>query len=336
MIEDAIKELSLRRSLPARLMEEAMKEIMNGLCSTDEIVEFLTKLSEKGETVEELTSAAKIMRQYASKIETKQKIVLDTCGTGGDNLHTFNISTAVAFVVSGAGIAVAKHGNRSVSSKSGSADVLEALGVNINLSLLKAQACLDNLGITFLFAQNFHPAMKYAMPARKKIGRRTMFNILGPLSNPAGATHQLIGVYDRRWTEILAKVLANLGTKHALIVHGEDGLDEITTTAKTFIAEEKDGRLKSYEILPEDFGFKRASLEDLQGRDAAYNATVVLDVLNGKGGPARDIVLLNAAAGIYAADRSKTIAEALVLAKKSLDTGKALEKLNLLKQYSAN
>jgi anthranilate phosphoribosyltransferase len=274
------------------------------------------------------------MRRYATKISINKDIILDTCGTGGDNKGTFNISTAVAFVVSGSGVAVAKHGNRSVSSRSGSADILEALGININMEKNRIEKCLDEIGIAFLFAPNLHPAMKYAMPARREIGKRTMFNILGPLTNPAQATHQLGGVYDRQLVEILAGVLGNLGSAHALVVHGQDGLDEISTTSKTFISEEYKGKIKNYEVAPEDFGFKRVKLEDLAGGTAFDNANILLDILNGKPGPESDIVLLNAAFAIYAADKVKSVKEGIELARQSINSKKAKEKIDLLKEYS--
>ena len=334
MIKEAIEIISQGKDLTADLMQQVMEEIMAGKVDTQQIVSFLTHLSEKRETIEELTAAAQVMRHHVTKINTKHKVILDTCGTGGDRAGTFNISTIVAFVASGCGISVAKHGNRSVSSRCGSADILEALGININMSKEKIERCLDEIGIAFLFAQNLHPAMKYASLARKQIGRRTLFNILGPLTNPAGATHQLVGVYDRHWTEIVANVLSNLGTVHALILHGEDGLDEITTTAKTLICEEYKGAIKNYEVSPEDFGIRRAKLEDLSGGTSSDNAKILLDVLNGKSGPQRDIVLLNAGAAIYVADKANSIKEGIELARESLDSKKALEKLELLKKYS--
>jgi anthranilate phosphoribosyltransferase len=229
---------------------------------------------------------------------------------------------------------VAKHGNRSVSSACGSADILEALGIDINMDIKKLEQCLDDIGIAFLFAPSLHPAMKYAMPARKEIGARTIFNLLGPLSNPAGATHQLVGVYDQRWTGALAQVLGNLGAAHAMVVHGEDGLDEITTSAKTHIAETRKGKISTYTIEPGDFGLNKAEPAELAGGNASCNAGILMDILAGKPGPRRDIVLLNAAAAIYAADKAASIKEGLVLAKESLDTKKALEKFELLKEYS--
>ncbi|MCX5702817.1 MAG: anthranilate phosphoribosyltransferase [Candidatus Omnitrophica bacterium] len=334
MIQEVIEILSRHNDLTGKEMELSMEEIMTGKIDTPLIVSFLTALNEKGETLEELTAAVSVMRRHATRIKTKHKLVLDTCGTGGDNKGTFNISTAVAFVVSGSGVAVAKHGNRSVSSRSGSADILEALGININMEKDRIEKCLDEIGIAFLFAPNLHPAMKYAMPARREIGKRTMFNILGPLTNPAQATHQLVGVYDRQLVEILAGVLGNLGSSHALVVHGQDGLDEISTTSKTFISEEYKGKIKNYEVAPEDFGFKRVKLEDLSGGTASDNANILLDILNGKPGPGSDIVLLNAAFAIYAADKVKSVKKGIELARQSINSKKAKEKIDLLKEYS--
>ena len=334
MIQKAVEILSQGWDLTADQMQAAMEEIMTGRADISLVVSFLTDLSKKGETIEELTVAAQVMRRHATKINTGQKTVLDTCGTGGDKMGTFNISTAVAFVASGCGITVAKHGNRSVSSRCGSADILEALGVNIHMSKERLEDCLDKIGIAFLFAQDLHPAMKHAMPARKQIGAKTMFNILGPLTNPAGATHQLIGVYDRRWTEVMARVLSNLGSEHAMVVHGKDGLDEITTTTETCVSEAYLGKITNYEIKPEDFGFKKARIEELAGGDASMNAGILLDILNGKAGPRRDIVVLNAAAAIYVADKAASVKEAIAQAEESIDSKRALEKLNLLKDCS--
>jgi len=334
MIDEINQILNSGKNITAAQMGEAMEEIMTGKVKTAGIVSFLEALSKKGETVEELTAAVAVMRTHVTRINVCNMAVLDTCGTGGDSKGTFNISTATAFVAAGAGVTVAKHGNRSVTSRSGSADILEALGININLSPDKLEECLEGIGIAFLFAQNLHPAMKYAAPARKEIGKRTMFNILGPLSNPAGAAHQLMGVYDKKWLEIVAQVLINLGTKHALVVHGFDGLDEITTTDSTYVAEAVGDEVKTYIIKPEDFGFKKARLEDLKGGDASLNAGIMIDILNGKSGPMRDIVVLNAAASIYAADKSESISQAIELASKSIDQKKALEKLLQLKDFS--
>lgn len=334
MIQEAIKILSGAKDLTGAQMHAVMEEIMTGKEETPQIVSFLKLLNKKGETAEELTAAVSVLRRHSTKIHTGQPLILDTCGTGGDKKCTFNISTVSAFVASGVGITVAKHGNRSVSSSCGSADILEALGIDINMKKEKIEKCLDEIGIAFLFAQNLHPAMKYAMPARKEIGARTIFNILGPLTNPADATHQLVGVFQKSLTLTLAKALTSLGTVHALVVHGEDGLDEITTCGKTFVSESRRGSINSYEIEPHDFGFKKARLEDLSGKDASYNAREILDLLNGQSGPKRDIVLLNAAAAIYTADKVSSIKEGIELAKDSIDSGKALKKLQLLKEYS--
>ena len=334
MIQEVTQNITQGRNLTPEKMQAVMEEILTGQAQTPWIVSFLNALSQKGETVEEVTAAVLVMRKHAVHIKADDKIVLDTCGTGGDKKGTFNVSTAVAFIASGAGITVAKHGNRSVSSRSGSADILEALGININIDKAKMEQCLKDIGISFLFAQKLHPAMKHAMEARKTIGAKTIFNLLGPLSNPAGARYQLVGVYDRRWVEVLAQVLGNLGGAHALVVHGDDGLDELTTTAPTFVAEFRHGQVRTYSVVPEDFGLKRADPKELEGSDAAANAKIILDIFEGKPGPQRDIVVLNAAAAIYAADKAASIKEAIELAQDAIDTKKALKKLELLRKHS--
>ncbi|MDP2043863.1 MAG: anthranilate phosphoribosyltransferase [Candidatus Omnitrophota bacterium] len=334
MIKDLIKQLISKKDLTAEQMRQVMQEILSGATDTADIVAFLTSLNNKGETVEELTAAVNVMLKYVEPIIVDKPNILDTCGTGGDKKGTFNISTITAIVASGAGVTVAKHGNRSVSSICGSADILEALGVNINMDKAKIKKCLEEIGIAFLFAPNLHLAMKYVMPARKQIAQKTMFNILGPLINPARATNQLIGVYSARWIKPLAQVLHNLGTKHVLVVHGADGLDEVTTTDKTFVAEVIGGSLKEYEITPEDFGFKRAKIDDLLGGAIQENVKIIRDILAGKKGNQRDIVLLNAGCAIYAADKTATISEGIKLAEKSIDSAAALKKLELLKEYS--
>jgi anthranilate phosphoribosyltransferase len=334
MIKDLIKELAQKKDLSSKEMQAVMQEILSGVTETSDIIEFLTALDEKGETVEELTAAVKVMLSYVDPIIVDKPNILDTCGTGGDKKGTFNISTLTAFVASGAGVTVAKHGNRSVSSKCGSADILEALGVNINMDKAKIKMCLEEIGIAFLFAPNLHPAMKQVMPARRQMARKSMFNILGPLINPARATNQLIGVYSAEWTEVLARVLYNLGTVHVLVVHGRDGLDEVTTTDKTAISEVKAGKFQNYEISAEDFGFERARLRDLTCGNIAENTQVAREVLEGKKGYHRDIVLLNAGCAIYAADKAGSIEEGIRLAAESIDSGRALEKLELLKEYS--
>jgi len=333
MIREAIKKLTDKKNLSAQEMQDVMQGILKGTSGTGDIVEFLTLLNAKGETVQELTAAVEMMLKYVDPIIIDKPNILDTCGTGGDKLGTFNISTISAFVASAAGVTVAKHGNRSVSSNCGSADILEALGVNINMEKARIKSCLEDIGIAFLFAQNLHPAMKNVMPARKQIASKTMFNILGPLINPARATNQLIGVYSPKWPKILAQVLHNLGSKHVLVVHGRDGLDEVTTTDKTFIAEVNGGQFKDYEISPEEFGFKRAALKDLSGGNLTENVRIAKNVLTGKLGAHRDIVLLNSGCAIYAADKVNSIQEGIKLATEAIDSGKAQEKLELLKEY---
>jgi anthranilate phosphoribosyltransferase len=334
MIKGLIKQLLNKQDLTPLQMQQVMRQILSGAIDTADIVAFLTSLNNKGETVAELTAAVNVMLEYVEPIIVDKPNILDTCGTGGDQKGTFNISTITALVASGAGVTVAKHGNRSVSSKCGSADILEALGVKINMDTGKIKRCLDEIGIAFLFAPNLHLAMRQVMPARKQIAQKTIFNILGPLINPARSTNQLIGVYSRSWVRPLAEVLHNLGSKHILVVHGADGLDEVTTTDKTFVTEVAAGRLKDYEIIPEDFGFKRARLNDLLGGSIQENVKIAQDILAGNPGSRRDIVLLNAGCAIYAADKANTIAEGIKLAQISIDSKAALGKLKQLKEYS--
>jgi len=334
MIHEATEILGRKIDLSYSQMEAVMEEIMTGKAQTAEIVSFLTALNLRGETQDEIIAAVKVMRRHATKVQVNKAVILDTCGTGGDKKGTFNVSTAVAFVASGCGVCVAKHGNRAVSSSCGSADILEALGVNINMNKEQIELCLNEVGIGFLFAPNFHPAMKYAMPARKLMAAKTIFNILGPLTNPAGATHQLVGVYEPKWTEILARVLENLGTEHALVVHGEDGLDEVSISTKTFISEAHKGKILNYQISPEDLGLEKAEPKDLAGGTALENARIIMEILKGKLGPRRDIVILNAAVALYTADKAKDIREGITLASESIDSGNAFIKLDLLKDYS--
>jgi anthranilate phosphoribosyltransferase len=334
MILEATEKIRQKTDLSREEMASVMAEIMSGNEPTPQIVQFLEALSVKGETVEEITAAAQVMCGHAVRISSKKEIILDTCGTGGDRKDTFNISTVVAFVVAGCGITVAKHGNRAVSSSCGSADILEALGIKINLSKEKIERSLDEIGVAFLFAPNMHPAMKHAMAARKEIGKRTIFNILGPLCNPAKATHQLIGVFDPKLAPVLAQVAGNLGVKHALVVHGKDGLDEITTSDNTLISEFVDDKVNSYEISPKEFGIRLVPPEDLQGGSVHDNAQIMLEVLNSRAGAARDIVVLNSAAALYAADRVVSIKDGINLAMDSIDSGKALRKLAFLKELS--
>jgi anthranilate phosphoribosyltransferase len=310
---------------------EAMNAIMSGESTPAQIACFITALRMKGETIEEITGAARVMRQKATKIQTKHPLVVDTCGTGGDGAHTFNISTTAAFVVAGAGIPVAKHGNSAVSSSCGSADVLKALGVNIDITPEQVGACIDEVGIGFLFAPALNSAMKHAIGPRREIGIRTIFNALGPLTNPAGAQAQVIGVYTRHLTAPLANVLNNLGSRHAFVVHGDDGLDEITTTTTTQISELVDGVVKTYTLNPTVLGIPKAQSTDLAGGTPEENARLTLSVLNGEKGPKRDIVTLNAAAAIVAGGKAENLKAGLALAEESIDSGKALEKLRALK-----
>lgn len=331
MIQDAIRKVVERNNLSEEDAVGAMQEIMTGAATPAQIACFITALRLKGETVEEITGFARVMREVARKINVKSDMVVDTCGTGGDGMHTFNISTVTAFVVAGTGVAVAKHGNRSVSSKSGSADVLQELGVNIEADVSCVEDCVNSIGIGFLFAPMFHPAMKFAIGPRKEIGIRTVFNILGPLTNPANAGFQVLGVYDGKLTDVMAGVLQKLGSKRAFVVHGEDGLDEVTTTGKTKVSELRDGKVATYFVTPEDFGLKKAALSDLHGGSAKENAEILLSILKGENGPRRDIVLLNAAFAISACGRADSIKEGVKAAARSIDCGSALAKLEALK-----
>jgi anthranilate phosphoribosyltransferase len=327
MIKEAIAQLVTGHSLSMTEAAQVMAEIMEGQVTPAQFGAFVTALRLKGETVEEIAGMVQTMRDKAVHVVIDEPVV-DTCGTGGDNSATFNISTTAAFVVAGAGVKVAKHGNRAMSSKCGSADVLEALGVKIELTAEQVQRCLKEVGIGFMFAPSFHPAMKYAAAPRREIGIRTVFNILGPLTNPAGAQVQLLGVADGALVEKMAKVLQFLGCKHALVVHSEDGLDELTVTGKTFICEVRDNRLQNYTIIPEEVGLPRAKLDDLKGGTAAENAVLLRDILSGKAGHAMDAVLLNAAAALLAAERVETLADGVLFARGAIGTGRALEKLN--------
>lgn len=340
MIDEAAQLLSGGADLTAQQMETVMEEIMTGIAATPRIVVFLRALSARGETVDEVTAAASVMRRHAVRLPAPRGTLLDTCGTGGDCRNTFNISTAAAFVAAGAGVAVAKHGNRCVSSASGSADVLEALGVNITLDARRAHDCLRRTGIVFLLAPHFHPAVKYAMPARREIGARTIFNILGPLSNPAGATHQMIGVFDARTARLMAHVLARLGTRHALLAHSRDGLDEFSTLGPTSVWEVRNGGVETFEFSPADFDIPPAAIADIAGGTARENARMMCDIFGGKKGALRDIVVLNAAAALYAADYVSAkdiqsgIGEGIRAAAGSIDSGAALKKLEILKDFS--
>jgi len=322
-----------------------MCQVLTGKCTDAQIAALLVALHMKGETVEEIVGFAEAIRAAATPLGlrsshavdvsgTERDALVDTCGTGGDASGTFNISTATALVVAGAGVRVAKHGNRSVTSKCGSADVMEALGVNINLPPARLAACLDEVGIAFLFAPVMHSAMQYVQSARRQLRLRTVFNLLGPLTNPAHASAQVVGVYSAALVEKLAEALSMLGLHRALVVHGLDGLDEITITGPTRIAEVRDGMVRTYEITPEEFGMKRGRLDDISGGDAAMNADTIRDILATEESPRRDVVLLNAAAALVAAGRVDHLAEALPLASRSIDSGAAAEKLELLVRFT--
>ncbi|MBI2829821.1 MAG: anthranilate phosphoribosyltransferase [Chloroflexi bacterium] len=334
MIKEAIQILIAGKSLTMDEASKVMEEIMNGEVSPAQFGAFVTALRIKGETVEEITGLAKVMRAKAIQVKTDGPVV-DTCGTGGDGLFTFNISTTAAFIVAGAGLKVAKHGNRAMSSRSGSADVLEALGVKLELTAEQVERCLEEVGMGFMFAPAFHPAMKYAAAPRREIGIRTVFNILGPLTNPAGAKAQVLGVADETLVEKLARVLQSLGCHHALVVHGEDGLDEITSTGESWVCEVKDDLLTGYSIRPESFGLSRASLTDLKGGTAAENATILRKILSGAAaGPQRDVVLLNAAAALFAGDKVASLADGIAVARQALDSRKAIAKLEQLIKFT--
>ena len=335
MIKDAINKVVNNESLSQEESSSAMNEIMSGGATPAQIASFITALRMKGETIDEITGCAKVMREKVTIIKTKSDDVVDTCGTGGDGSHTFNISTVSALVAAGAGVQIAKHGNRAVSSDCGSADVLKALGVNIEADADKVAKCVDEVGIGFLFAPLLHPAMKHAITPRREIGIRTVFNILGPLTNPADAKYQVLGVYDAKLTEPLAYVLKNLGSKHVFVVHGADGLDEITVTDKTIISELKDGEVRSYVINPEDFGIPKASKSELIGGTIDENTRIALDILHGEKGAKRNIVLLNAGTAIVAGGRASNIEEGIRLAEESIDSDKALLKLEMLIEASA-
>jgi anthranilate phosphoribosyltransferase len=331
---DAIRKLKNKENLTEKEIEAVMRVLISGQTPVEDIKNFLLALNDKGPTIEEITGAAKTLRKFLIPVKTKHGVVLDTCGTGGDRKGTFNISTLVALVVAGAGVVVAKHGNRSVSSQCGSADVLEALGVNLNAEESHLGQCLDQTGIAFLFAQRLHPAMKHVAPARKELGVRTIFNILGPLINPAKATHQIMGVYSRELVEPLTHVLRNLGLKRAMVVHGADGLDEISTTSQTFIGEYNGKEVLSYEIHPEELGIPLAQEDEIKGGDLKDNVEIVQYVLSGKKGPKRDIVVLNAAYALYVVEKVKNISEGIKLAKDVIDSGKANAKLEALVKFT--
>jgi anthranilate phosphoribosyltransferase len=345
VIVEAIRTLVERRDLSRLEAAAAMEAIMSGAATHVQVAAFLTALRMKGETVDELIGLAEVMRLKAARVRTRgeveaalagtdREMLIDTAGTGGDASGTFNVSTATAFVVAGAGLKVAKHGNRSVSSLCGSADVVETLGVNLDLSPARVAQCIDEVGIGFLYAPLLHTAMKHVMPARREMGIRTVFNILGPLTNPAGANAQVIGVYARGLVEPLARVLAELGTIRAFVVHGADGLDEISTTGESFLAEVREGMVRTSSVRPEDFGVPRATIADLRGGDREENAEIIRRILAGEPGAKRDIVVVNAGAALVAGGRAREIKEGVQLAAQSIDSGAALDKLRALVDLS--
>lgn len=334
MIKEAITRLAERKDLSPEEAEGVMHEIMRGEATPSQISAFLVALRMKGETVEEIAGCARAMRANAVKVKCQSPRLVDTCGTGGDGTGTFNISTLVAFVVAGAGLKVAKHGNRSVSSHCGSADLLETLGVRIDLGPEAVARCIDEVGIGFLFAQRFHPAMKYAAGTRREIGIRTIFNILGPLTNPASASIQLLGVFDERLTRPLAGVLSLMGSESAMVVHGANGLDELSTTGVNNITRLHRGQIATFYLDAGEFGLPRASLEDLKGGTPQENAVTARELLEGRKGARRDIVLLNAAAILVAEGTAPTFKEGIIIAAEAVDNGKAGEKLEALIKLS--
>ncbi|MDR4462519.1 MAG: anthranilate phosphoribosyltransferase [Nitrospirales bacterium] len=330
ILKDHIAKLVEGLDLSEHEAEEAMQEIMQGGATEAQIAAYLMGLRMKGETIDEITGSVRAMRERSLRIPITDPQVVDTCGTGGDKSHTFNISTASAFVVAGGGMTVAKHGNRSVSSQSGSADVLAALGVHIELSPEKVADCINEIGIGFLFAPLYHGAMKHCAKPRTELGIRTLMNIMGPLANPARATIQILGVYDHALSEKLAQVLLRLGTQHCFVLHGMDGLDEISLTSRTGIAEGKKGRVLSYSIGPEDFGLQPVSPKELLGGNPEDNAQIIRDIFRGRKGPKRDIVLMNAAPAFIACQKASTLKEGFEEAGRVVDNGAAFEKLDKL------
>jgi anthranilate phosphoribosyltransferase len=334
MIVEAIEKVVRDEDLSRAEAEAAMEQILSGQATNAQIAALLTALRMKGETVDELVGFATAMRRHATPIFRQPRpageMLVDTCGTGGKARGTFNISTAAAFVVAGAGVRVAKHGNRTYTSHSGSADVLEALGVWLEVPPERVGAAIEQVGIGFLFAPAVHTAMKHAMPARRELGIRTVFNLLGPLTNPAGASAQVVGVIDASLTELLARALGELGVRRAFVVHGAEGIDEISLSGETFVAELRDGDVRSYTVVPEDFGLRRAPFESLQGGNARHNAEIICAILAGKHGPHREIVLANASAALVAAGRASDFLEGVTLAARAIDSGAARAKLDQL------
>jgi len=333
--QEAINRLSDKREIFFDEMVDLFRQVMEGKVTQVQLSAILMGLHVKTESVSEIAAAAQVMREFATKVVVKDTAhLVDTCGTGGDKAHTFNISTAAAFVAAAAGAKVAKHGGRSVSSQSGSADVLEALGVNFNLTPEQVAACIDEVGIGFMFAPSHHPAMKYAAPVRKELGMRTILNILGPLTNPAGAPNQVMGVFHKDLVGIQARVLKQLGSTHVMVVHGEDGLDEITLSGKTYVAELKHGFVTEYAIEPKQFGLDTAAIDTVRASDKGASKNMLLDVLDNKVGPAKDIVMLNAGAAIYVAGLTADLWGGVAKAREMIESGQARKKLDALVGYT--
>ncbi|MGC8545928.1 MAG: anthranilate phosphoribosyltransferase [Athalassotoga sp.] len=333
MIKEAISKIVLGEDLSQKEAKQSMDEIMSGNSQPSQIGAFLVALRMKGETVDEITGFAESMREKANRLNIDPEYAIDTCGTGGDGGKTFNISTAVAIIAAAGDVKVAKHGNRASSSRSGSADVLRALDVEIEMDPQMVKTEIENVGFGFLFAQKYHTAMKYVADIRRELGVRTVFNVLGPITNPAFVKGQLLGVYDRNLVHPLAKVLLKLGCERAMVVHGEDGLDEITTTSRTFVSEVKDEKIMDYIIDPHDFGIPYANLGEIAGGDPQINAMIIKEIFEGKKGPKRDIVVLNAAAALYVGKTVKNLKAGISAAKSILDSGLALEKLDQIVKF---
>ena len=332
MLNEVLNKLVGSQDLTGAEAEAAVRAIMSGEATAAQIAAFLVALRMKGETTQEIAAAARVMRSLMTPVELPREHLTDIVGTGGDHANTFNVSTAASFVAAAGGARIAKHGNRSVSSKSGSADLLEAAGARLDLGPEAVRASVEQLGIGFMFAPMHHGAMKHAAPVRRELGLRTLFNLLGPLTNPAQAPHQVLGVFDRRWLESLARVLGELGSKHVLVVHALDGLDELSIAAPSQVAELKDGEVRVYSIAPEDFGLNRASIDPMRVSSPTESLAIVQRVLGGEAGAAADFVALNAGAALYAADRATSLADGVAAARQILQSGRALERMQ---QYVA-
>lgn len=330
MLNEVIKKATAFEDLTEEEAYAAVNKIMDGSVEPAQMAAFLVALKMKGETADEITGAARAMREHALKVKLKSQYAIDTCGTGGDGAKTFNISTAAAIIAAAGGVKVAKHGNRSVSSKSGSADVLSKLHIDIELNQEEVEKSIDEKGMGFIFAQGYHKAMKNVGPVRKQLGVRTLFNILGPITNPCDLKGQVLGVYDRKLIDVVSKVLLKLGRERAIVMNGSDGLDEITTTGETYVNEIRGDEIKSYTITPEEFGIKRASLSDIEGGTPEENAEIILDILKGKNGPKRDIVVLNSAAALYVGKVVDDLKTGVKLAEKLIDEGIAYKKYQQL------